>query len=283
MALAHTYNFEAIGTPWTIDTSKPLSLHEKQEIHALIDNFDRAYSRFRADSLVSIARQKRGSYDFPATIGPLFDAYSALERATNGAVNPLVGEALEHLGYDAQYSLKPVTTQPVKPLRLHETVTRSGNTLTLQHPVLLDFGAVGKGYLVDLVAEYIAQHHEQYVVEAGGDMRIATSEPYTVGLENPLDTTEVIGTVSLQNASICASSPNRRTWGEGLHHIIDARTGKPTTSDIIATWAIAPSALQADALTSALFFTPAAELQDTFGNFTYMLIKSDGRVEHNIG
>lgn len=283
MSLAHTYNFEAIGTPWSIDTATPLSAHEKQKIHRLIDNFDQTYSRFREDSLVSQVRKNgAGSYEFPDTISALYNTYAALEKATNGAVNPLVGEALEQLGYDAQYSLKPTHKKPDHPQHFSKTVQCTANTLTFLQPALLDIGAVGKGYLVDLVAESIAQNHRQYVVEAGGDMRIKTAEPYTIGLENPIITTETIGTVSLQNASICASSPNRRSWGKGLHHIIDARTGQPTNSDIVATWAIAPKTMLADALTTALFFTPAAQLQTTFGEFTYIIMRSDGRVEHSI-
>jgi len=283
MALQCTYQFEAIGTPWTIETETPLSAAVTRHIHGLIDDFDQTYSRFRPDSLVSQARAKApGSFTFPASIAALYDMYAQLEETTKGAVNPLVGEALEHWGYDADYSLHPASLPPLKPRAFCENVTRSGTTLTYHSPALLDIGAIGKGYLVDVIAKYIAMHHAHYVVDAGGDMAIRTTLPYVIGLEHPFELTKVIGTVSLQDQSICGSSPNRRNWGKGLHHIMDARTGRPAQTDIVATWAIASSTMLADALTTALFFVPATVLRQHFGEFHYAIMTADTRVEHNI-
>ncbi len=283
MSLNNIYQFEAIGTPWSVETQQTVTPQQKQAIQKIIADFDALYSRFRSDSMVSRARQQgAGSYQFSEAIIDLYGTYALLETVTHGAVNPLVGEALEHWGYDASYSLQPAQTKLVKPRSFTQTISQRGTTLVYNAPALLDLGAVGKGCLIDIVAAYVAKHHTQYVVEAGGDMRIATNQPYVVGLEDPAKLGEVIGMLSLQNKSICASSPNRRSWGEGLHHIIDARTGKPATTDIAATWAIAKSALLADALTTALFFVPAADLQKIWGDFEYIVMKQDGRVQHNI-
>jgi thiamine biosynthesis lipoprotein len=60
----------------------------------------------------------------------------------------------------------------------------------------------------------------------------------------------VIGVVDLVNRALCASAVNRRTWGEGLHHVIDGRTRKPTT-EVVATWVIADDAATADGLARA--------------------------------
>lgn len=282
MTLQYTYTFEAIGTLWTIETNAPLIKSEVHHIHELIDEFDKTYSRFRLDSLVSQARlEAPGSFIFPESIIELYDTYVNLERVTGGAVNPLVGEALEQLGYDADYSLRPSGTT-AHPTGLARTVTRSATTLTYHQPGLLDIGAIGKGYLVDIIAHYIARDHSQYVIDAGGDIAVSTIAPYVVGLEHPLNLSQVIGTVSLQNQSICGSSTNRRRWGEGVHHIIDATTGRPLQSDIVATWAIAKSTMLADALATALFFVPATDLHEHFGDFQYIIMREDTRVEHNI-
>lgn len=89
----------------------------------------------------------------------------------------------------------------------------------------------------------------------GTNWQIDSSEPIRVGLEHPFDPTKAIGVVSLDNEAICASVSNRRRWGEGVHHILDGRTGKPV-ADVIATWAVASSALVADGLVMALFCFP---------------------------
>jgi FAD:protein FMN transferase len=283
MTLQSTYQFEAIGTHWAIETDVPLSSTETATIHTIIDSFDQTYSRFRPDSLVSRARaQAPGSFVFPADIVKLYNTYIQLEQITHGAVNPLVGDTLERLGYDAQYSLRPTDLSPSAPVSFAKTVTRSDTTLTYHQPVLLDIGAIGKGYLVDQVAEYVARHHKQYIVDAGGDIAVSSTLPYTIGLEHPTDLTKIIGSVDLQQQSICGSSPNRRHWGKGLHHIIDGQTGKPTVGSVIATWAIADTTLMADALATALFFVPAATLQRHFGDFHHVTIWADSRIEHNL-
>jgi FAD:protein FMN transferase len=282
-ALQYSYTFEAIGTPWVIETDTQLSKVVIGRIHEIVNDFDQTYSRFRLDSLVSRARAEApGSFVFPDSIAALYDTYVKLERATDRAVNPLIGQTLEHWGYDANYSLSPAQSAPTLPSSLVEGISKSDTTLIYHQPALLDIGAIGKGYLVDMIAEYIAQYHQNYTVDAGGDIAVSTNDPYVIGLEHPLDFAKVIGTVSLQNQSICGSSPNRRSWGEGLHHIIDATTGHPIQSDIVATWAIADSAIIADALATALFFAPPKALYQHFGDFRYIIMRVDSSVEHNI-
>lgn len=283
MSLKHSYQFEAIGTHWSIETAAALTGAEMRHIHKIIDDFDSTYSRFRADSLVWRARSEApGSFAFPASIAALHETYAQLERVTQGAVNPLVGDTLEHLGYDATYSLRPTRSAATKPQPLSKTIKRKGTTLTYNKPALLDIGAIGKGFLVDQVAAYVTEHHEQYVIDAGGDMTIVTDQPYVIGLENPWKLGEALTTVSLQHGSMCGSAPNRRTWGDKLHHIIDARTGDPADGGIIATWAIADTTMLADALATALFFAPAEVLQQQFGGFRYAIMKANSHLEHNL-
>ena len=57
-----------------------------------------------------------------------------------------------------------------------------------------------------------------------------------IGLEHPYDATRAIGVVELRDGAMCASAVNRRVWGEGLHHVLDARTGLPVRT-WAATWA----------------------------------------------
>ena len=76
-------------------------------VRARIEEFDRVYSRFRPDSLVSEIATRPGTWDFPADAGPLFALYRTLYNATEAAMSPLVGGRLENLGYDRDYTLTP--------------------------------------------------------------------------------------------------------------------------------------------------------------------------------
>ncbi len=276
------FSFDAIGTHWSVETERPLTPTEKEAITQTIAEFDRTYSRFRSDSLMSrISRGKDNTYTFPSSITERYDIYTQLEQSTDGAVNPLVGQSLERLGYDAKYSLQPNGDTFVPP-PFSSVATLHGTTLELTQPVLIDIGAIGKGYLVDQIAELLAQTHQEFVVDASGDIFVHRNTPEVIGLEDPLDPSRAIGEVRITNLSLCASATNRRVWGDNLHHVIDARTGLPSTTDIIATWAIASTTVIADALATALFFAEPQDLLHRFGDFYYVTMKQDGSVSHNI-
>jgi thiamine biosynthesis lipoprotein len=181
---------------------------------------------------------------------------------------------LESAGYDAEYSLKPKAIHDIPPF---ETLGWNGDvTLRPTEPIVLDVGAAGKGYLVDIISEILAQHNfNEYTIDASGDIK-QRGEPQTVGLEHPFDSSKVIGTAKLHDQSLCASSINRRAW-QGMHHVFDPATNKPTET-MLATWVVAGTTLLADALATALFFIPASELLQHF-EFTYVTIDVNGAID----
>ncbi|MER5180976.1 FAD:protein FMN transferase [Streptomyces sp. NPDC002896] len=280
------FAFDAIGTRWQIETEEPLRRHVREQILARIERFDATYSRFRMDSLVSrlAAAPEGGRIEFPADSLALFGLYDRLVTATEGAVDPLVGRELELLGYDATYSLTPAPdTVRTKERALGRAtwaadVVRDGTTLVTRRPLVIDVGAVGKGYLVDIVSAMLQEAGlSRFVVDASGDLRHAGERIIRVGLEHPFDPRQVIGVANLQGRALCASGVTRRAWGDGLHHVLDARTGVPV-GGVVATWVVADEAAVADGLATALFFTEAHRLEETF-QFTYVRMRADGRVE----
>nr|WP_184240156.1 FAD:protein FMN transferase [Conyzicola lurida] len=274
-----SHRFAAIGTQWSIDTVEPLGADAVEEIAARVEAFDRTYSRFRDDSLVARIAATAGSYAFPDDAAALFELYKNLYEATDGALSPLVGRTLETMGYDRGYSLTPAAQRASVP-RWEDAFAWDGHELSTVRPIMLDVGAAGKGYLVDLVGAILDGHGiAGFVVDASGDILHSGSSPIRVGLEHPLDTTKAIGIVELAGASLCASASNRRAWGDGLHHIIDATTGLPVRR-VIATWAIAPTALVADGLATALFLAEPGRLAQTF-DFEFVRMFADGRVDHS--
>ena len=144
---------------------------------------------------------------------------------TGGIVTPLVGNLISDLGYDKEYSLKP-KEKITAPPDWDEVMTYKHPKLTTKKTVLLDFGAAGKGYLIDIVAEIIKSHDiKTFMINAGGDIRCESSgeKNFTIGLENPKNFKEIIGTVSLTTGSICGSAGNRRRWDK-YHHILNTKT-----------------------------------------------------------
>lgn len=272
----NAWGFEAIGTAWQIDTPEPLASDVRAAVLDRIDEFDQVWSRFRPDSLVSQIASEAGRWTMPAEAEGLLGLYAALGDATDGAVNPLVGRTLSDLGYDAAYSLVPADVPADIPS--WSTLELDAGILTTTEPVLIDVGAAGKGLLVDEVARIVAPQTQQFTVDASGDLLHGGSTPLRVALEHPLDASRAIGIAEIAPGdALCASATNRRSWGDGLHHVIDARTGRPT-DDVVATWVVAGSCLLADGLATAHFFGDPALLMERFEH-QFVRMHADGRVQ----
>ncbi|RTK95072.1 FAD:protein FMN transferase [Candidatus Saccharibacteria bacterium] len=272
-------DFEAIGTMWAVQLAAPAE--HAQRISKLIADrislFDRTYSRFRPDSWVQQCSQP-SRYRTPADFAPLFELYQQLNELTDGAVTPLIGDVLERAGYDQNYSLEPKALQQIP--SMPEALELIDNTLHVKYKVCLDFGAAGKGYLVDIIAALLIKEDiTEFYIDAGGDIYHNFPTPTPVGLEDPADSTKVVGIAKLQAASLCGSAGNRRQWA-GLHHIFDPRSLQPTDT-IEAVWVLIPHSsdityptMLADGLSTALFFSKPSLLENSFA-FEYVILSTD--------
>ncbi len=279
MTTSDALELDAIGTRWRIDADRPLTPHATA-IAALLDDYDRAWSRFRADSLVATIAREGGTHPLPAAGERLLALYDELHEVTGGAVTPLVGAALEHHGYDADYALAPRPGPPPPVADWRATVTWDATSLHASAPVLLDVGAAGKGQLVDLVGALLVERGvPSFVVDAGGDLlrrAPADAAPLRVALEHPGDPAQAIGVVEVGHGALAASAVNRRAWAD-RHHVLDGRDGRPT-GEVVATWAVADEALLADGLATALFFVGPEELAARFP-CAGVRVLADGRAE----
>lgn len=275
--------FEAIGTHWwtgLYDQIPADAAALQRKIAQLIDEYDDTFSRFRTGSLVERMATRAGIYKLPPYAKPLLDLYRRLYDLSDGQVTPLIGQLLADAGYDAQYSLQPKEQLSEVP-KWDDVMHWDGeNQLQIKQPVLLDFGAAGKGHLIDLVSDLLkTEGFDAVCVDAGGDMIArGIDTPLRIGLENPQNFDEVIGVADVQNAALCGSAPNRRAWGK-YHHVMNPRE-LASTNTLTAVRVMADSALIADGLTTALFFVEPDTLREHF-DFSYAYVASDGSLRYS--
>lgn len=297
----------ALGTGIIISSSVPIPQRVEQRIRAFVEEYERTLSRFRADSLVSrmACAEAGGDFEFPSWVQPLFAIYDEFYAATHGAFDACVGADLLALGYDNSVQFVPESAANASEnssswskYRRASPVTWSdisrddggGTTLHTSQPVQLDFGAVGKGYFVDLVTQILKDELSDgshldfdFLVNAGGDMRACFGEENSqikVALENPFDTTQAVGVASIASGALCASSAARRRWKVAASsseanafetnliaiHLINALDGIPSQK-LSASWTYVPaktcafSTAYADALATALFISQESDLQ----------------------
>lgn len=281
-----THSWDALGTKFKITIWDDLLPERFNEIAAtavrMAEMFDEQYSRFRTDSLITLLSKETGVFEVPHDLIKMLRLYEVLYDATLGSMTPAIGFALEDIGYDPMYSLSPKETVRATPDLTTSLRIVNDTHLELMTPILLDLGALGKGYLVDILHDFLqSEGCTRFLVDGSGDIRFSgDGAPIICALEHPYDQTLAIGTFTLASGSLCASAINRRAW-RTYNHYLDPIT-KQSPENIVATWAYASNAALADALSTALFFADPESLQTRFP-FEYLVLDRNLHAKSSTG
>ena len=124
----------------------------------------------------------------------------------------------------------------------------------------IGFGAIGKGYAADKAKDLlIAKGASSGIINASGDMSIWGKQPngkeWKVAITNPMDRNKVFALLPITNGAVVTSGNYEKYVtlnGKKYSHIIDPRTGYPSTG-IISVTVFAPKAELADALATSVF------------------------------
>jgi len=137
----------------------------------------------------------------------------------------------------------------------------------------IDLGGIAKGYAVDEVARIFREHGIlSFFIDAGGDLYVGgqscSGKPWRIGIRDPRDQSKTIDIVELVDGAVATSGDYEQYYiidSERWSHIIDPNTGYPQ-KNVISSTVIAPSAMEADALATALCVLGSqlgTELMDT--------------------
>jgi FAD:protein FMN transferase len=221
---------------------------------------EQACSRFSPESELMNASQVIGK---PVQISPfLFEPLKfALEMAelTGGEFDPAIGKVMEEQGYNRHYLTREFSENPSAESVTYQDIVLDGEarTLYLNKPLVIDLGAVAKGFAIDLAANELKEF-EGFVVNAGGDLFAGGVDwngcPWKVGIQHPERKDQIIHVLEISNEAICTSGSYERKSVKrpGLHHIINPKTGQ-SPNDWVSSSVIAPFAMMADAFSTAVF------------------------------
>jgi FAD:protein FMN transferase len=237
-------SFEAMGCEIVVAGAEP---DELAAVRRLFASRDETFSRFREDSELSAVNRSRAPL---VAVSPLFAETLAhalrAAAATRDLVDPTLGAAVEAAGYDRDFALLTPDSRPPGPAapgRWWE-VRLTGRLLERPPGLLLDLNGVVKALAVDAAVALIKG--DGYVA-AGGDL--ATRGPAVVGLPGG-------GSLRLLAGGMATSGTARRRWSraaEAQHHLIDPRTGRPSTSCWTEVTVAAGSCVGADIAAKAAF------------------------------
>ena len=103
----------------------------------------------------------------------------------------------------------------------------------------IDLGGIAKGWMADRLCEALGPN---VLANLGGDLCARGAGPDESGW--PVGLAGV--TVLLNNQGAATSSVRRRRWGEGQHHLIDPRTGRPAKTGLQEVSVVAASGVEAE-------------------------------------
>lgn len=139
-------------------------------------------------------------------------------------------------------------------------VTEQG--LQKTHPqVYVDLSTIAKGYGVDEIAAILEKHDiHDYLVEIGGEMRVkgqrGDGSGWLIAIEKPVSSERAVQKILSVGTNAIATSGDYRNYyeqdGVRYSHLIDPRTGKPITHNLVAVTVVDPSSMTADGLATAL-------------------------------
>lgn len=251
--------WRALGTYVELSVEDAATLAEATALAtAVLDDIDRCASRFRDDSDLTRVNRTAGRW---ADVDPLLAEAVAVAvqvaEHTGGLVHPLLGETMVSLGYDRTFADLPpqvrVVGHRVVPLDAWRDIDiDSAGRIRIPSGTALDLGATGKAFAADLVMEVLAGAGLAGIVSVGGDVAAAGHAPWPVAVcEHPDEPGEV---VLLTGGGLATSSTRVRRWssaGSTLHHLVDPRTGAPAAGVWRTVSATGPSAVAANAATTA--------------------------------
>jgi thiamine biosynthesis lipoprotein len=228
-----------------------------------------AFSRFKPESELSRLNRDAGrSVAVSAIMARFAQAVVDAAQATGGLVDATMLDAIEELGYTTErfrgslaLPLALALAPARQPARAHQDrrwrkieVDFDTSTVTRPPGVRLDGGGIVKGLLADVVGEMLQEHHS-FLVDCEGDLRVGGSGGlrHSVAVAAPLSQ-RVLHEFRLADGAVATTSIAKRSWMERLkpaHHLLDPATGLPAYTGIVQATALAPTALEAEALAKA--------------------------------
>jgi thiamine biosynthesis lipoprotein len=222
-----------------------------------IDELERCWTRFRADSELSEINARAGHKVVvsPATAALVRDAIS-WAAATDGRFDPTVLAAVRDAGYVRPFAEGPGPIGSGCPVLgcAGIEVDLELNAVRLPPEVGIDLGGIGKGAAVDHTVDLLQPRARGGLVDLGGDVRAWGRPPAGGGWPIAvldLRSGDTAALLWLAEGAVATSSSLGRRWSDGrrwAHHLIDPTTGRPADGELVQVTVVAGGAAGAEVL-----------------------------------
>jgi FAD:protein FMN transferase len=254
-------------------------------VRFVFTELDSRFSRFRTDSELSRINARAGRWT--RTSRPFSELLAfSLQAAgeTDGLFDPTVLPALVAAGYDRDFELLHTglhaAPESPPPAGRWTQVRVDGSKVWLPSGAALDFGGVAKGWAVDRAISACCDL-TWAVIDAGGDLRVTGEVPeggVDVAIEDPFARGQEVLRLKLESGALATSSVLSRSWGPGLHQLIDPRTARPARTGVVQATVWASTCADAEILAKWVLLAGPAGLDRVPG----VLVMDDDRLVVNV-
>jgi FAD:protein FMN transferase len=252
----HDFRHQAMGTGVTVslwtDRDDASLRPSADAAFQVFDDLDRQFSLFKEDSEISRLNRSAGSaFDVTPRFMAAASYAFAMKQMSHGAFEPSEPDAKVELD-------------------------RAAGWIRLPNGATLDLNAVVKGMAIDLAMEKLPADMPA-MIEAGGDILVRgeppTGQAWQIGIRDPKIPEKLATVTPILSGAVCTSGEYFR----GAHLRGERSLRSRTASMTVA----APTAQEADALSTAAYFMPIEEavaFVERFPGASCLAIDEDGIV-----
>ena len=288
-----------VDTTWHMDTYFSYLLYGRKsekvfaELEEIVVNAEQVFDCYSLNSEIYAVNDEAGD-GYKAISQELYEvlnrALSGYSRS-DGAFDPTVGRLVSLWGFGTDDPSVPSEAdieealQHVGGYEVHLQQVDGRYYVSKSEGMMLDLGGIAKGYTLTLIARKLADSKlSAAVISAGGNVLLYGDREFSVGIRRPSkDALDPVCTFSLNNCVVSTTGSYERFFVEdGVQycHIIDPKTGKSVSGEMVSLSVVHSDAAEADLWSTAYFvkgMDAALEAMRT-GKLEGVILTRDNRI-----
>jgi thiamine biosynthesis lipoprotein len=238
-------------------------------VTAVLADIDKAMSNYRTDSGIEAFNHNSttDSQEVGRELVELVKVAKTVNQASEGCYDLTIKPLFEMWGFKGDTLTIPdddALQATLSRIGMDKVVVVDDTHLQKLSEVSVDVSSVAQGYTVEKISRFLEQHGvHDYLVEVGGELKTQGHKPdgsaWRIAVEKPLPGEQRLLKVLTmpidQPLAVMTSGTYRHYFdvnGIRYSHILDARTGKPVTHDLVAVTVLLDDPTVADAWSTAL-------------------------------
>lgn len=283
----------ALGTVCSIKLEENVDSDIYKKCFSILNDVEKEISRTNENSYISILNREK-EVVVNQEVFDLFQLGLTLAKQSNGKFNIAMGGVVGLWDIGGINPRIPSNEELSSVNIDYNQIKLDKETLSIKIPtdMQIDLGALGKGYAADKLREYLlSKSIEKAIINLGGNVLVIgrknSDKLWTIGLQDPLNTSKIFASVEVESSSIVTSGTYERFFyqdGVKYHHILDPDTLYPSKSDIISSSIIGKDSLICDCLSTTCFLLGserALEFMNNYKDYSAFFLLEDNSIVYS--